>query len=109
MATDPVPLLQSLIRCPSVTPAEGGALEFVAATLKARGFETHRLRFQEPGTAEVDNLFARYGSGKPHFCFAGHTDVVPAGEATSWRHPHRRQISMTSCMSATPAPRPPYS
>jgi succinyl-diaminopimelate desuccinylase len=87
MTTDPVPLLQSLIRCRSVTPEEGGALAFVAETLKACGFETHRLRFQEPGTAEVDNLFARYGHGEPHFCFAGHTDVVPVGEAASWRHP----------------------
>jgi succinyl-diaminopimelate desuccinylase len=87
MATDPVPLLQSLIRCRSVTPDEGGALDFVAETLRAQGFETHRLRFQEPGTAEVHNLFARYGRGEPHFCFAGHTDVVPAGEEASWRHP----------------------
>jgi succinyl-diaminopimelate desuccinylase len=87
MASDPVSLLQSLIRCRSVTPEEGGALDFVGGALKARGFEIHRLRFQEPGTAAVDNLFARYGRGGPHFCFAGHTDVVPAGEEASWRHP----------------------
>ena len=87
MASDPVPLLQSLIRCRSVTPEEAGALGFVQNFLDAEGFETHRQRFGEPGTAEVDNLFARHGSGHPHFCFAGHTDVVPAGDETSWRHP----------------------
>jgi succinyl-diaminopimelate desuccinylase len=87
MASDPVPLLQSLIRCRSVTPEEAGALSFVQNFLEAQGFETQRLRFEEPGTAEVDNLFARHGRGEPHFCFAGHTDVVPAGDVTSWRHP----------------------
>jgi succinyl-diaminopimelate desuccinylase len=87
MASDPVPLLQALIRCPSVTPEDGGALRFAESTLKAKGFETHLLRIAEPGTATVDNLFARYGTGQKHFCFAGHTDVVPAGDEASWRHP----------------------
>ena len=87
MTTDPVALLQSLIRCRSVTPEDGGALRFVEDALKAQKFETHRLRFHETGTAEVENLFARYGEGEPHFCFAGHTDVVPAGDEASWRHP----------------------
>ena len=87
MASDPVRLLQSLIRCRSVTPEDAGALAFVQDFLRAQGFETHRLRFGEPGTDEVDNLFACHGSGHPHFCFAGHTDVVPAGDETSWRHP----------------------
>lgn len=87
MASDPVPLLQSLIRCRSVTPEEAGALSFVQNFLEAQGFETHRLRFGEPGTAEVDNLFARHGSGHPHFCFAGHTDIVPAGDESRWSHP----------------------
>jgi succinyl-diaminopimelate desuccinylase len=86
MASDPVPLLKSLIRCRSVTPEEGGALGYVEDALRARGFKTHRLRFEEPDTAEVDNLFARYGHDGRHFCFAGHTDVVPAGDEASWRH-----------------------
>ena len=80
--SDPVPLLQALIRCRSVTPEEGGALGFIESALKPQGFETERLSF-----AEVDNLFARYGTERPHFCFAGHTDVVPPGDEASWSHP----------------------
>ncbi|HEY7766497.1 MAG TPA: succinyl-diaminopimelate desuccinylase [Aestuariivirgaceae bacterium] len=86
MAKDPVPLLQALLRCPSVTPHEGGALRFVDSVLKPQGFETHWLTFSAPGTPDVDNLFARFGTGRPHFCFAGHTDVVPAGDEKSWSH-----------------------
>lgn len=85
--TDPVPILQDLIRCRSVTPAEGGALAFLERLLSARGFSCHRLMFREPGTPDVDNLFARIGEGAPHLCFAGHTDVVPEGIAGSWTHP----------------------
>ncbi len=73
---DPVALTQALIRCPSVTPADAGALDVVAAAAEGLGFTTHRLPFD--GTP---NLFARRGSSGPHFCFAGHTDVVPPGEA----------------------------
>ena len=75
-------LAQALVRCPSVTPAEGGALAFCEAFLKDHGFETWRLPF-----GEVDNLFARFGSGAPNLCFAGHTDVVPVGEAKDWTYP----------------------
>jgi succinyl-diaminopimelate desuccinylase len=67
-----------------VTPAEGGALRLVERTLAGLGFTCHRLGFTEPGTAAVDNLYARIGEGGPHFCFAGHTDVVPVGEPTLW-------------------------
>ncbi len=80
--TDPVSLLQDLIRCPSVTPAEGGALTLLESVLAPAGFRCERLKF-----GEVDNLYARFGSGAPHFCFAGHTDVVPPGDVTSWKHP----------------------
>lgn len=80
--TDPVALLQDLIRCPSVTPTEGGALTLLESVLAPAGFRCVRLKF-----GEVDNLFARFGSGSPHFCFAGHTDVVPPGDVTSWKHP----------------------
>jgi succinyl-diaminopimelate desuccinylase len=82
-----IPILQDLIRCPSVTPAEGGALDHLEQLLKPAGFRTVRLPFSEPGTADVDNLYARLGSGRPHFCFAGHTDVVPPGPETDWTHP----------------------
>ena len=84
--TDPVPLLQDLIRCVSETPAEGGALTLLENTLSTHGFVCHRLMFKETGTPDVDNLFARFGSGAPHFCFAGHTDVVPAGRHEDWSH-----------------------
>jgi len=86
-APDPVALLQDLIACPSVTPAEGGALSLLERVLGAAGFACHRLTFSEPGTPDVDNLFARLGTGRPHLCFAGHTDVVPPGEDRLWRHP----------------------
>ena len=83
-ALDPVAFAQGLIRCPSVTPADEGALDLLAARLAALGFTCHRLRFSEPGTPDVDNLYARIGARSPHFCFAGHTDVVPIGRAESW-------------------------
>ena len=81
---DPVALAQALIRCPSVTPEEGGALELLQQTLENIGFVCHRLKFSEAGTPDVDNLYARYGSSAPNFCFAGHTDVVPTGPLDAW-------------------------
>jgi succinyl-diaminopimelate desuccinylase len=78
--TDPVPLAQALIRCRSVTPDDAGAQDVLAAALEALGFRVTRLRY-----GAVENLFARIGDAGPHFCFAGHTDVVPAG-ADGWRH-----------------------
>ncbi|HEY0438651.1 MAG TPA: succinyl-diaminopimelate desuccinylase [Xanthobacteraceae bacterium] len=86
-ATDPVALTRDLIRCPSVTPAEGGALTLLAKQLERLGFKAHRLTFSEAGTADVENLYARIGSGAPHLVFAGHTDVVPAGDEAAWTHP----------------------
>lgn len=83
-ALDPVALTQALIRCPSVTPADAGALGVLAETLTALGFVCHPLRFEEAGTAPIDNLYARFGTGSPHFCFAGHTDVVPPGDLSGW-------------------------
>jgi succinyl-diaminopimelate desuccinylase len=77
--TDPLPLAQALLRCPSVTPADAGAQGVLAAALEALGFTLTRLRF-----GSTENFFARIGTQAPHFCFAGHTDVVPAGGA--WRH-----------------------
>ena len=72
---DALPLAQALIRRPSVTPADAGALDVLEAVLKELGFTTHRLPF-----GDIDNLYARLGTAAPHFCFAGHTDVVPVGE-----------------------------
>jgi succinyl-diaminopimelate desuccinylase len=87
MPADPVALARDLIRCPSVTPAEGGALGVIARLLEPAGFEVHRVIFAEPGTAPVENLYARMGDTSPHLVFAGHTDVVPPGDAAKWRHP----------------------
>ena len=80
-----VDLAARLIRCESVTPAEGGALSLLAQELGSFGFECRRLPFGE-GSARIENLFARRGHGAPHFAFAGHTDVVPVGDASAWRH-----------------------
>ena len=80
-----VDLAARLIRCESVTPAEGGALSLLAKELGSLGFECKRLPFGE-GSARTEHLFARRGHGAPHFAFAGHTDVVPVGDASAWRH-----------------------
>jgi succinyl-diaminopimelate desuccinylase len=86
MENSPLALAQSLLRCPSVTPEEGGALAFIEGVLKEGGFEVHRPVFSESGTPDVENLYARYGQGGPYLLFAGHTDVVPPGDATRWSH-----------------------
>lgn len=85
--TDPVAIASDLIRCPSVTPADGGALAYLERALKDAGFTVHRVTFSEPGAADVENLYARIGTGHPHFVFAGHTDVVPPGDESAWTHP----------------------
>ena len=77
-------LARDLIRCPSVTPADAGALDVLELALRDLGFTCHRLTFSELGTPDVDNLYARYGTAAPNFCFAGHSDVVPVGEAAAW-------------------------
>jgi succinyl-diaminopimelate desuccinylase len=84
---DPVAIARDLIRCPSVTPAEGGALAYIESLLARAGFAVHRVTFSEPGTADVENLYARIGTESPHLMFAGHTDVVPPGDANAWTHP----------------------
>ncbi len=81
---DPVELTQALVRCPSVTPKDAGALDLLEKTLTGLGFRCTRLPFSEEGTPSVDNLYARIGDQAPHLCFAGHTDVVPVGDASVW-------------------------
>ncbi len=80
---DPLPLAQALVRCPSVTPADAGALDVLGDALERLGFRLHRLGFGEAPDGPVENLFASIGSGSPHFAFAGHTDVVPEGSGWS--------------------------
>lgn len=89
VSLDPVALARALIRCPSVTPEDRGALGVLEGALKPLGFECQRLRFSAPGTPDVDNLYARWGrpGGGRNFCFAGHTDVVPAGDEKAWTVP----------------------
>tara|TARA_B100001939_G_scaffold250728_2_gene217702 strand:+ start:29173 stop:30330 length:1158 start_codon:yes stop_codon:yes gene_type:complete len=81
---NPVEFTQALIRCPSVTPEDAGALDVLETALKGLGFVCHRLRFSDDGTPDVDNLYARLGQDGPNFCFAGHTDVVPVGARDAW-------------------------
>ncbi len=81
---DALDLARALIRCASVTPEDGGSLGTLGEALETLGFECHKLTFSEPGTPEIHNLFARRGTGAPHFCFAGHTDVVPVGDDDAW-------------------------
>jgi succinyl-diaminopimelate desuccinylase len=81
---DALSIARDLIRCPSVTPDDAGALGVLENLLKSAGFEVHRVTFSEPGTADIDNLYARIGEGTPHITFAGHTDVVSAGDEAAW-------------------------
>jgi succinyl-diaminopimelate desuccinylase len=76
---DAVELTRDLIRRPSVTPADAGAMDVVEQTLDGLGFSCRRMRF-----GEIENLYARYGTARPNLCFAGHTDVVPVGDAAAW-------------------------
>ena len=78
-AIDAVELTRDLIRRPSVTPADAGAMDIVQQTLTGRGFVCRRMKF-----GEIENLYARYGAARPNLCFAGHTDVVPVGDAGAW-------------------------
>ncbi len=87
MTADPVAIARDLIRCRSVTPEEGGAIGYLQAVLGQAGFTVHRTTFAEPGTAPIENLYARIGSEGPNLVFAGHTDVVPPGDEAAWRHP----------------------
>jgi succinyl-diaminopimelate desuccinylase len=81
---DPVALAAALIRRPSVTPKDEGALPHLAAVLEGLGFACSLEEFREPGTEPVLNLYARFGNSGRNFCFAGHTDVVPPGNLAAW-------------------------
>jgi succinyl-diaminopimelate desuccinylase len=80
----PLELAQRLIHCPSVTPADEGALDVLQTALESLGFTCTRLPFSEDGAEDVDNLYARLGTDQPNFCYAGHTDVVPVGRPEGW-------------------------
>jgi len=78
-AIDAVELTRDLIRRPSVTPADAGAMAIVEEVLSSLGFACRRMKF-----GEIENLYARYGGQRPNLCFAGHTDVVPVGDKAAW-------------------------
>ena len=82
MTLDPVALAQDLIRRPSVTPADAGAMDILQAALTQIGFNCRRMKF-----GEIENLYARRGTAGPNLCFAGHTDVVPVGDDAAWSRP----------------------
>lgn len=86
ISIDPIALAQALIRCPSVTPADAGALDTLARALAPVGFACRRMPFETPGTARIDNLHAKLSGNRPgrHFSFAGHSDVVPVGRREGW-------------------------
>lgn len=81
---DVIEFCRRLLRCPSVTPEDKGAIAVIEGALKPLGFTSHILPFSDPDSPEVNNLYARLGTESPHFCFAGHTDVVPAGNISTW-------------------------
>ena len=87
MTADPAAIARDLVRCRSVTPEDGGALGVLQSLLAQAGFAVHRTVFAEPGTAPIDNLYARIGTSQPNLVFAGHTDVVPPGNESAWSHP----------------------
>ena len=103
MTINAVEFAAELIKCPSVTPRDAGALDLLEKALTSIGFTCTRLPFEEEDTARVDNLFAQYGSGAPHFCFAGHTDVVPVGDEDAWsKDPFAGQIEDGVLWDAAP-------
>ncbi len=89
---DPLLLARDLIRCASVTPEDAGALDVLERALTALGFACHRLRFEDAGTAPIENLYARLGTDGPNFCYAGHTDVVPVGQGWT-KDPFAAEVS----------------
>jgi succinyl-diaminopimelate desuccinylase len=85
-ATDPVAVARDLLTCPSVTPDADAAIERLAVILRGLGFTTETVVFEDEGTPPVANLFAKRGTGAPHFTFGGHVDVVPTGDPAQWTH-----------------------
>ncbi len=98
MPTDPADILAALIRCPSVTPAEGGALAVLENLLRPMGFVVDRPVFKEDATPDVENLYARLPGEGRHLMFAGHTDVVPPGDEGAWTHPPFAAEIADGCM-----------
>ncbi|MBS1168780.1 MAG: dapE 1 [Proteobacteria bacterium] len=104
MPHDPVAIARDLLMCPSVTPAEGGALAFLEGLLAPAGFTVDRPVFSDAGTPDIENLFAGIGAGNRHLTFAGHTDVVPPGKPElwpTWCRPASRSCGATVRLTGT--------
>ena len=80
---NPINLTSELIKCESITPKSAGALDLLISFLEPLGFKCQRINFGE-GSEKVENLYARIGTSEPNICFAGHVDVVPAGNINNW-------------------------
>lgn len=87
LPTNPIENLATLIRCPSVTPSEGGTLTALQEMVKPLGFSIERPTFSDENTPDIENLYARLSGNGPHLMFAGHTDVVPTGDEAAWTYP----------------------
>ena len=97
-------IARALIAFPSVTPADAGALPYLRDLLVGAGFAAELVTFRAPGTPDVLNLYARFGSGAPNLAFAGHTDVVPPGDVSRWRFdPFSAPSPTASSGAAAPA------
>ena len=81
---DELQLSKDLIRFPSITPIDAGAISFLSKKLKKLGFNCKILEFKDKGSAPIKNLYARIGKKGPNLCYAGHTDVVPPGNIKDW-------------------------
>jgi succinyl-diaminopimelate desuccinylase len=104
VSANPAHITRDLLRCPSVTPAEGGALAFLEKILKASGFTVHRMTFSEPGADDVENFYARIGTAAPNLVFAGHTDVVPPGDEKAGSiHHFPARLPAARCTGAAPS------
>ena len=82
--TDELKLAKELIRFPSVTPKDAGAIKFLSKRLKSLGFKCKILEFKDKNSKPIKNLYAKLGTNKPNLCYAGHTDVVPPGNLNDW-------------------------
>ena len=83
-ALNELQLAKELIKFPSITPTDAGVMKFLEKKLKKLGFKTKILEFKEKNFKPVKNLYARFGSKEPNFCYAGHLDVVPPGNMKDW-------------------------
>ena len=81
---DELQLSKDLIRFPSITPIDAGAINYLSKKLKQLGFSCKILEFKDKKNPTIKNLYARLGNKQPNLCYAGHTDVVPPGNIKDW-------------------------